>query len=168
MSSTTPEPADLRVASISRGMNVPAQYIFEAHAKAEHLMRWFGPVGYPVTFCEIDFRVGGSWRMAMTGPDGVPGPLFGGTYLQITPHSRIVYDNAFDDGKGGAMELKNAGTMVMTVTLAETQGLTTITVATLFESVAMKVEYLGVGMLEGISSGFDQLAGVAQDLWHRN
>lgn len=62
------------------------------------------------------------------------------------------------------MDLKNAGTMVMTVTLAETQGLTTITVSTRFESVAMKEEYLGVGMLEGISSGFDQHSGVAQDL----
>ncbi len=90
MSSTTPEPADLRVASISRGMRVPAKYIFEAHAKAEHLMRWFSPVGYLVTFCEIDFRVGGSWRMAMTEPDGVPGPQFGVTCLQITPHIRIV------------------------------------------------------------------------------
>ena len=61
-------------ARISRVMNLPARFIFEAHAKPEHLMRWFGPVGYPVTTCDIDFRPGGKWRMVMTGPDGVQGP----------------------------------------------------------------------------------------------
>ena len=153
-----------RTASISRKMNVAAKYLFAAHAAPEHLMRWFGPVGYPVTLCEQDFRVGGRFRMAMTGPDGVQGPPFGGTYLEIIPNRRIVYDNSFEDGVGGEMNLKNAGTMVMTVTFAEDGNDTMVTVSTLFQSVAMKVEYLGVGILEGIASGFDQLEGVAAEL----
>ncbi len=153
-----------RTAAISRKMNVAARHIFAAHATPEHLKRWFGPVGYPVTNCECDFRVGGKWRMAMTGPDGVQGPPFGGTYLDIIPNSRIVYDNKFEDGVGGDMALQNAGTMVMTVTFAEAEGSTTVTVSTLFETVAMKQEYLGVGMLEGIASGFDQLEGVAAEI----
>jgi uncharacterized protein YndB with AHSA1/START domain len=155
--------ANDRTASVSRLMQVPAKYIFAAHAKPEHLMRWFGPVGYPVTMCEIDFRVGGKWRMAMTGPDGVQGPPFGGTYLDIVPNSRIVYDNRFEDD-GQSMNLQNAGTMVMTTTLVEKAGATTITVSTLFATVAMKDEYLGVGMTDGILSGFDQLEGVAREL----
>ena len=159
-----PEPASLREAAISRVMAIPAKPIFLAHSKPEHLMRWFGPVGYPVTMCEVDFRVGGRWRMAMTGPDGVQGPVFGGKYLEITPCSRIVYDNAFEDGRGGEMDLQAAGRMVMTVTLVEAAGKTTVTVATLFATVAMKQEYLGVGMLEGIASGFDHLEGVAAAL----
>jgi uncharacterized protein YndB with AHSA1/START domain len=156
-----------RTASISRKMNVPARHIFAAHSKAEHLMRWFGPVGYPVTMCDVDFRVGGQWRMAMTGPDGVQGPPFGGTYREIVLNQRIVYDNSFEEPGGGAMKLQNAGTMVMTVTFEEVAGATTLTVTTLFDSVAMKDEYLGVGMLEGIASGFDQLEGVAQALSQR-
>jgi uncharacterized protein YndB with AHSA1/START domain len=153
-----------RTASISRKMNVPARYIFAAHSKAEHLMRWFGPVGYPVTTCDIDFRPGGTWRMVMTGPDGVEGPPFGGTYHEIVPNSLIVYDNAFEDGKGGDMNLQSAGRMTMTTTLVEVDGHTTVTVSILFATVAMKQEYLGIGMLEGISSGFDQLEGVAKGL----
>ena len=158
------EPAALREASITRAMNVPARYIFQAHSAPEHLMRWFGPVGYPVTMCEVDFRVGGKWRMAMTGPDGVQGPPFGGTYLEIVPHSRIVYDNAFEDGVGGEMNLKHAGRMVTTVTFDEQRGQTAVTVSTLFATVAMKDEYLGVGMIEGIASGLDQLVAIAADL----
>jgi uncharacterized protein YndB with AHSA1/START domain len=151
-------------ATTSRVMHVPARCIFAAHAHPEHLMRWFGPVGYPVTLCEIDFRTGGRWRMAMTGPDGVQGPPFGGTYLDIIPDNLIVYDNAFEDGKGGDMNLQSAGRMVMTTRLIEKEGSTTITVTTLFASEAMKDEYLGVGMIEGIQSGFDQLEGVARAL----
>jgi uncharacterized protein YndB with AHSA1/START domain len=164
MTKTPIEPAVLREASITRVMKVPARYIFQAHSTPEHLMRWFGPVGYPVTMCEVDFRVGGAWRMAMTGPDGVLGPSFGGTYLEIVPRSRIVYDNAFEDGTGGEMNLKHAGRMVTTVTLDERDGETAVTVSTLFATVAMKEEYLGVGMIEGIASGLDQLVDVALEL----
>ncbi len=165
MTEMTPdEPATQREASVRRVMNVPARYIFEAYAKPEHLMRWFGPVGYPVTMCESDFRVGGKWRMAMTGPDGVQGAPFGGTYLDITPHGRIVYDNAFEDQSGGTMNLQSAGTMIMTTTFTEENGSTTVTVSTLFDSVAMKEEYLGIGMNEGILSGMDQLEGLAREL----
>ena len=159
------ETTTAREASISRVMQVPAKYLFLAHSRPEHLMRWFGPVGYPVTHCEVDFRVGGKWRMVMTGPDGVQGPPFGGTYLEIIPFSRIVYTNGFEDGTGGEMNLQNARRpMILTVTFDEAAGKTTLTVSILFDSVAMKQEFLGVGMLEGIASGFEQLEGVAQDL----
>ena len=158
------EPAHLREAAVSRVMNVAARYVFLAYTKPEHLMRWFGPVGYPVTMCESDFRVGGAWRMAMTGPDGVQGPAFGGSYLEIVPNAKIVYDNAFEDGSGGEMNLQSAGTMTMTTTFVEDNGKTTVTVTTRFATIAMMEEYLGVGMAEGILSGFDQLEGVAQQL----
>jgi uncharacterized protein YndB with AHSA1/START domain len=164
MTTLDTEPMAAREASISRVMAVPARILFLAHSRPEHLMRWFGPVGYPVTRCDVDFRVGGKWRMVMTGPDGVDGPPFGGTYLEIVPHRRIVYTNGFEDGKGGAMNLSHGGEMVMTVTFAEAGGATTLTVVTRFETAAMKAEYLGIGMLEGMASGFDQLEGVAAEL----
>lgn len=150
------------VATVTRLMDVPARYLFLAHSRPEYLMRWFGPVGYPVTFCEADFREGGAWRMQMTGPDGVPGPFFGGTYHQIVPHNRIVYDDGFEDP--GAMGLRHTGKMVFTVTFAEGGGQTTMTVAITYASAAMKAEYQAMGMLEGLASGLDQLAGVAAEL----
>jgi uncharacterized protein YndB with AHSA1/START domain len=161
---TPPNPDPSRTALVSRVMDVPAKYLFLAHSRPEHWMRWFGPKDYPVTTCEADFRVGGKWRMIMTGPDGVEGPPFGGTFLQIAPYRRIVYDNAFEDGKGGAMNLQHSAPMVMTTTFDELGGRTTVTTSILFHSAAMKAEYLGIGMLEGINSAFDQLEGVARGL----
>lgn len=154
-----------RTAVISRKIPVPARYLFAAHSKAEHISRWFGPVGYPVTKCDYDFRVGGRWRMVMTGPDGIDGPPFGGTFLEIVPDRRIVFTDGFEDGKGGPMNLRHAGgQIIFTTTFEESGGMTTVTVSILFDSIAMKDEFLGIGMREGIESGLDQWEGVARGL----
>lgn len=161
----TAETIEARTAVVTRKMAVPARYLFRAHASAEHIMRWFGPVGYPVTECDYDFRVGGRWRMVMTGPDGKKGPPFGGTFLEIVPDRRIVYTDSFEDGEGGEMKLRHAGgQIVFTTTFDEDADGTTVTVSILFDSVAMKEEFLGIGMREGIASGMDQWEEVAREL----
>lgn len=152
-----PEPAADREHRISRTYPAPARLLFLAYSKPEHISRWFGPVGWPITLCEMDFRVGGRYRFAMTGESGVQNTPFGGEYREIVPNRKIVYDTAFEE--------PGAPTMVVTVTFDEhPNGHTTLTIHTLFESVAMKNEYLGLGMEEGIASGLDQLAGVVADL----
>lgn len=141
---------------ITRTYDAPARLLFEAWSRPEHIRRWFGPEGWPVTHCEMDFRVGGRYRFAMTGPDGEQGMPFGGTYLEIVPDRKIVYDDAF--------ESPGAERMVMTVTVEEAAGQTTVTVHTLFPSVAMKETHLGYGMREGFNSSFDQLGDLVAEL----
>ncbi len=109
-----------------------------------------------MTQCEMDFRVGGRYRFAMTGPDGKQGTPFGGTYLEIVPDRKIVFDDRF--------ESPGAERMVMTVTFAEAGGRTTLTVHTLFGSVAMKEAHLGAGMSEGLGSSLDQLGDLVAEL----
>ena len=72
------------------------------------------------------------------------------------PNKKIVFDNSFEE--------PNPRKMIMTITFAETDGKTKLAMHTLFESKAMRDEYLGVGMEEGINSGFDQLADVVAEL----
>jgi uncharacterized protein YndB with AHSA1/START domain/DNA-binding transcriptional ArsR family regulator len=154
-----------RTAVIRRRMAVPARNLFAAHAEGRHIMRWFGPPGYPVTQCDYDFRVGGRWRMVMTGPDGIEGPPFGGEFLEIVPDRRIVYTDAFEDGRGGAMNLAHARSpMVFTVTFDPQGEHTLVTLSVLFASVAMKDEFLGIGMLDGLTATAGQWEGVARGL----
>ena len=141
---------------VTRTFDAPARLLFEAYSKPKHLLKWFGPVGWPLTLCEVDFRVGGRFRFAMTGPGGQQDTPFGGTYRQIVPNHRIVFDNAF--------ETPGSPQMVMTVTFDEKDGRTTLTLHTLFASAAMKEEYLGLGFEEGTNSGFDQLVDVVAAL----
>ncbi|MGO4728031.1 MULTISPECIES: SRPBCC domain-containing protein [unclassified Inquilinus] len=143
---------------VTRVFDVPARFLFEAYSKPEHLRRWFGPRGWPLTLCEVDFRVGGRFRFAMTGPSGEQNTPFGGEYREIVPNRRIVFDNGFEE--------PDAPRMVMTVTLDEAPDgrTTTLTLHTLFASAAMREEYVGLGIKEGIDSGYDQLAEVVAEL----
>lgn len=141
---------------ISRDYDVPARFLFEAYSKPEHLMKWFGPKGYPLTLCEVDFRTGGRYRFAMTGPDGKQNTPFGGEYLEIVPNEKIVFDNSFEE--------PNPRKMIMTVTFEETGGKTKLVLHTLFESKAMRDEYVGLGFMEGTNSAFDQLGDVVAGL----
>jgi uncharacterized protein YndB with AHSA1/START domain len=134
---------------ITRLFDIPARYLFEAWSKPEHLMEWFGPEGWPLTLCEMDFRQGGTFRFAMTGPSGRQNTPFGGKYLEIVPDRRIVYDNGF--------ETPGAERMIVTVTFDEANGKTTLTHHTLFASAAMKQMHTRGGYLQGVGSGLDQL-----------
>jgi uncharacterized protein YndB with AHSA1/START domain/dihydrofolate reductase len=141
---------------IERTFDAPARLLFEAYSRPEHLRRWFGPRGWPLTLCEVDFRKGGRFRFQMTGPDGQKGTPFGGEYLEIEKDRKIVYDNGF--------ELPGAERMVTTVTFEEAAGKTKLTMHTLFASVAMRASHVGGGFEQGVNSGFDQLVEVTAEL----
>jgi uncharacterized protein YndB with AHSA1/START domain len=147
------EPEAERQFSETRTFNAPARLVFECWSKPEHIKQWFGPKPFPVTLAEIDFRVGGKWRFAMTGPSGVQNGPFGGEYLEIIPNRKIVFTNAFESPEPGV----TSGTMVMTITFEEKNGKTTMRWHTLFESVAQFKDHVGHGMSAGINLGFDQL-----------
>lgn len=138
-----------RELTLRRTFDVPAKYVFEAWTKPEHVKEWFGPKGYPVTFAEMDFRVGGKWRFRMTGPDGKDGPTFGGEYLAIDPNRKLQFTNGF--------ELPDAEKMVMTITFEESNGKTALTFHTQFASPSMKNTYLAQGMEAGTNLTIDQL-----------
>lgn len=150
------EPIASREFAITRLFDAPARLLFEAYSKPEHIRKWFGPKGWPITLCEMDFRKGGRFRFAMTGDDGKQNTPFGGEYLQIVPSRKIVYDNAF--------ELPDAQKMIVTVSFDEQGGRTTLTIHTLFASAAMKTEYLGLGYEQGTDSGLDQLVDVVAEM----
>ena len=140
------EPVAEREVVITREFSAPARLLFEAFRNPEYLKRWFGPKGWPLTLCEMDFQVGGRFRFAMTGPDGIQGGPFGGEYLEIVPDRKIVYViDTFDEP------------MTVTLSYDEVNGKTTLTYYTLFGSVAMKNEHVGFGIEAGINSGLDQL-----------
>jgi uncharacterized protein YndB with AHSA1/START domain len=135
---------------IVREMAVPARFLFRAWSRPEHLVAWFGPPGYPLTLCEVDFRVGGRYRFAMTSPAGVQMTPFGGEYLAIEPDRLIRYSNRFEE--------PGAETMIVTVTFEESAGRTKVTMHTLFGSIAMKRTHLERGYAQGVNAGLDQLA----------
>src|SRR5271156_2587597 len=83
---------------VRRTVNAPAHLVFEAWTKAELFGRWWVPKSFGVTLlsCEMDVRVGGQYRLVFPFEDSTM--EFFGTYLEVTPDSRLVWTNEEGDG----------------------------------------------------------------------
>jgi uncharacterized protein YndB with AHSA1/START domain len=147
---------DERELTITRVFDAPARTLFAAYSKPEYVLRWFGPVGYPLSLCEMEFRVGGRYRFAMKGPDGELMTPFGGEYLEIVPDRKIAYSNT--------MEHPGAETMIVTVTFDEQGPRTVLTIHTLFASIAQLKTHVRMGYEQGVASGLAQLADVVSSM----
>jgi uncharacterized protein YndB with AHSA1/START domain len=91
---TTTERKSDREIVVTRTINGPARLVFEAWTKPELLQRWWVPKSAPIKLlsCEIDARVGGGYRLVFD-VGGSQTMEFFGKYLEVTPHSRLVWTN---------------------------------------------------------------------------
>jgi len=134
---------------MTREFNAPRRLVFEAHSSCEHLKHWWGPRTYEVTFCEVDFRPGGRWRIAHAGPDGKEHG-FRGEYREITAPETIVQTFEYEGDPGNVL--------IETLTLVEQDGKTLLTARSLAPSAAVRDAMVGSGMEEGARETYDRLA----------
>jgi len=121
---TTVERKSERELVATRTINGPARLVFEAWTKAELFKRWWVPksIGMSLLSCEMDVRAGGKYRLVF---DTSPKPMeFFGRYIEVTPHSRLVWTNDEGDEDGA----------VTTVTFEEKGGQTLLVVQDLYPS----------------------------------
>ena len=144
---TTVERSSERELVVTRTVNGPARIVFEAWTKPELLERWWAPKSFPISLlsCETDVRVGGRYRLVF-GYEGSTMEFFG-RYLEVTPHSRLVWTN--DEGDDG-------GT-VTTVTFEETRGKTLLAVHDFYPSKEALDGAIASGSTSGIPEALEQL-----------
>jgi uncharacterized protein YndB with AHSA1/START domain len=142
---TTTERKSDRELVVTRTFNAPARIVFEAWTKPELFKRWFVPksMGMSLLNCEMDVRVGGQYRLVF-GLNGAKAMEVFGKYLEVTPHSRLVWTN--DEGDGGGP--------VTTVTFEEKGGQTLLVVHDLYPS---KEALEASGSMDGMPETLDQL-----------
>ena len=106
---------------VTRTFNAPARLVFEAWTKPELFKQWWIPksMGMTLVSCEMDVRTGGKYRLGFGG-----GMDFFGRYLEVTPHSRLVWTNE-ESGDAGS---------VTTVTFEEKDGKTLLVLSELYPS----------------------------------
>jgi uncharacterized protein YndB with AHSA1/START domain len=143
---TTVERTSERELVVTRTFHAPARIVFEAWTKPELLKRWWAPKSMGVSFlsCEVDVRVGGAYRFVF-GREGKTMEFFG-KYLEVTPHSRLVWTN--DEAGGGGS--------VTTVTFEEEGGKTLLVMHELYPS-KKALDAAGTGAAEGMGVTFAQL-----------
>ena len=90
-----------RELEITRTFNAPARIVFEAWTRPELFKRWWVPKSnsVPLLSCEMDVRVGGSYRLEF-GQEASKPMAFFGKYIEVIPNSRLVWTN--DESDGGA------------------------------------------------------------------
>jgi uncharacterized protein YndB with AHSA1/START domain len=121
---TTVERRSERELVVTRTVNGPARLVFEAWTRADLFKRWWVPRSYGLTLlsCEMEVRAGGGYRLVFSHQGSTM--AFFGTYLEVTPPSRLVWTNEEGDG----------GVTVTTVTFAESAGRTLVAVHDLYPS----------------------------------
>jgi uncharacterized protein YndB with AHSA1/START domain len=150
-----PWPATFAVATpddtsivVRREFGAPPTRVWHAMTEPEHLRRWLGSPEFPLTTCEMDVRVGGSFRWVFAAPDqGSMG--VSGTFDEVAHPERIVTTEQFDDYPG-----PSTNTLVLDP-LGDDRTSMTLTVR--YPDRAIRDGWVASGMTDGLGRGYDRL-----------
>ena len=140
---TTVERRSERELVATRTFDAPARLVFDAWTKPELFKQWWVPKSMDMTLhaVDMDARTGGSYRLNFG-----EGMDFFGTYLEVTPPSRIVWTN--DEGEEGSS--------VTTVTFEEKDGRTLVVMSEVYPS-KEALDAAGTGAADATHETFGQL-----------
>ena len=147
---TTVERKSKRELVVTRTFNGPVRIVFEAWSKPDLFKRWWVPKSSGMTMlsCEMDIRTGGTYRLVFQHPSFETPMAFFGRYIEVTPHSRMVWTNDEGGEDGGA---------VTTVTFEDKGGETLVVLHDLYPSKEALDEAVASGSTSGFSEQFEQL-----------
>jgi uncharacterized protein YndB with AHSA1/START domain len=137
---------------IVREFDAPRRLVYEAWTTPALVKQWWSGKRGAMTVAEIDLRVGGAWRYVMDAEGGFE-VAFHGEYREIVPNERIVMTDVFEAMPGpGAL---------VTVTFAEDDGRTVLSLLMELSSKEARDAVLDSGMETGMQESWDRLELVA-------
>ena len=144
---TTVERKSERELVVTRTFNAPAHIVFQAWTTPELFKQWWVPksMGMLLRSCEMDVRTGGRYRLVF-GDDASNPDEFFGRYIEVIPHSRLVWTND-EGGEGGP---------VTTVNFEEKGGKTLMVMRELYPS-KEALDAAGTGAADAMGETFEQL-----------
>jgi uncharacterized protein YndB with AHSA1/START domain len=144
---TTVERKSERELVVTRTFNAPVRIVYDAWTKPELFKRWWAPksTGMTLLSCEMDVRAGGGYRLEFGHPAAKQPMAFFGKYIEVTPHSRLVWTN--EESDDGA---------VTTVTFEGTGGKTLLVLGELYPTKEALDDAIA-GMEGGMPEQFEQL-----------
>jgi uncharacterized protein YndB with AHSA1/START domain len=149
-SATVTLPSDREIL-ITRKFDAPAALIFKAWTTPELVKRWWGFDSSQWLVCEIDLRVGGSWRY-LTREQGGYEVGFHGEYREIQAPHRIVSTEVFE-----GMPVTEDSAAVDTIQFDERDGVTTMTINVLHSCKEHRDAHLASDMEGGMQVSMNRL-----------
>jgi uncharacterized protein YndB with AHSA1/START domain len=71
--------------------------VYRAFLDPDAMVKWLPPHGFTGRIHQSDVRAGGGYRMSFTNFSTGKSHSFAGSYVELTPHTRIRYTDQFDD-----------------------------------------------------------------------
>jgi uncharacterized protein YndB with AHSA1/START domain len=133
---------------ITRDVNAPRELVFKAFTDPKLMAQWWGQDTSTTIVDKMEVRTGGIWRYVSHDAGGNEYGFYG-VYHQISAPERLVYTFEFEGMPGHVV--------LQTITLEEHNGKTTITDASVFQSVADRDGMLQSGMEDGAAESYDRL-----------
>jgi len=144
-------PSDREIA-VTRVFDAPRQLVFDAHTKPDLVRQWLlGPPGWSMPVCEMDVRVGGTYRWVWRHDTNGTEMGMGGVYREIVAPERLVTTERFD-------EAWYPGEALNTLVLIEQGGRTTLTQTMRYESRDARDAVIKSNMEQGVAASYDRLA----------
>ncbi|MCA9671789.1 MAG: VOC family protein [Myxococcales bacterium] len=154
-------PSDSAV-QVTRSFNAPRELVWRAYTSPALLQRWLlGPPGWALVVCEMDMRVGGSYRWRWRSEADGKSFGFDGELREVTRPSRMVHTQRYVAGDiGGDM---GDGEAIVTVELREEAGITTVVTTIDFGSQQARDAAMSTGMTDGMEQSYQLLDGALDD-----
>jgi uncharacterized protein YndB with AHSA1/START domain len=139
-------PSDTEIL-ITRQFDAPAALVYRAYTTPELVKRWYGFDTSVWKVCEIDLRVGGTWRYVIEDSDFEVG--FHGEYQELSPPHRLVSTEVYE-GMPDAEALD-------IIDLEEVDGVTTMKMLVRHTEQAHRDAHIESGMEGGMQVSMDRL-----------
>jgi uncharacterized protein YndB with AHSA1/START domain len=139
-------PSDTEIL-ITRQFDAPAELVYRAYTTPELVKRWWGFDTSVWKVCEIDLRVGGTWRYVIQERDFEVG--FHGEYRELESPRRLVSTEVFE-GMPDASALN-------IIDFDEVDGVTTMRTLVQHTEQAHRDAHIQSGMEGGMQVSMDRL-----------
>jgi uncharacterized protein YndB with AHSA1/START domain len=150
-------PSDTQI-EVKREFAAPKHLVFRAYTEPELISRWWTAKRGAMKVCEVDLRVGGTWRYVMDAEGGFE-VGFHGEFREIVPDAKLVATEVYEGVPDG-----DSSPAVNTLTLEETDGRTLLTLVTECGTKQLRDTIVESGMEDGMQDAFDLLEEVAVSL----
>jgi len=143
-------PSDREIV-MTRVFDAPRTLVWEAITTPALLKRWLGGMpGWTMTVCEMDLKVGGTYRYEWRKDDGTVMGM-GGVLREVVAPERMTATELFDQSW-------YPGEGLVTQVLTEQGGKTTITMTLRYESKEARDTVVKSGATSGVEMSYARLA----------
>ncbi|KZE69201.1 ATPase [Fictibacillus phosphorivorans] len=150
-----------RVLVLERVFDAPRSQVYKMFKEPDYLKQWWGPRGWELPICNMEFKPGGFYHYCMKCMDQNQDEFYGmeswgkAFYKEIVEPEKIVYVDYFSDEDGNTNDIMPATRV--TADFVEMDGKTKLVNRCEYASAEELKTILDMGAIQGITETWDRL-----------